>query len=324
MPHKGFYTQGISVLLDKAPAPDAVAACLTQYHVVGRREASQEWAFGGPGVFVAFRPEVNGYVSVDVVDRPWPDHMGDSKNESLLFAAWAMGQFGPFAYPGNLERAALQSWHWPEGKSVPQRHAAFIRVRSSYVFGAADDAPVMPQDYAPLDELLFVTRVGRALLGLPEAICYFNPNGEVLQTAEGIDSLLERQAATGLRPQELWCNVRLIRPEKHTPWLVMDTVGMSQLDVPDHEAAFEHDRYDPSAVANFLRNAADYVLEKGPIVEDGDTMDGPGEIRWKGATFDAPTCVPPRRVIRWLPMDQSSPPKEFLGHFAQGPRPDRV
>jgi hypothetical protein len=120
---------------------------------------------------------------------------------------------------------------------------------------------------------------------------------------------------------ELWSNVRLISLEEHEPWLVMDTVGMAQLDVFDHEAAFERGRYTPSEVANFLRNASDYVLENGPVIRDGDTMDGPEGIRWQGATFDNPVCDPPREVIRWLPLDQSSPPKSLLGRFAQTEEP---
>ncbi len=319
MPHKGFYTQGIAVLLDREAALDGVTDCLRDYRVTMRPQGTEEWAFGGPTVLIPYRPEVNGFVSVDVVNHPWPDHMGDPKAEPMLFGAWAMGYFGPGAFPGNLERAALQSWHWPEGKSVPQRHRAFVRVRSSYVFGnIEDEAPVMPKDYAPLDELLFVIRIGRALLSLPGAICYFNPNGETLQTAHDIDRLFDRQEATGLRPLELWSNVRVLRLDEHDAWLVMDTVGMSQLDVPDHEAAFQRDRYDLSEVANFLRNAADYVFANGPIIRDGDTMDGPGGIRWQGATFDKPTCDPPREVIRWLALDHSSPPQHLLGQYAKG------
>ena len=240
MPHKGLFTQGIGILLDREVTLDNVTDCLREYRVVKRLEASQEWPFGGPAVIVSYRPEVNGYVSVDIVNRPWPDDMGDSKTATMLFGAWATGHFGPCTYPGNLKRGALHSWHWPDGKTVPQRHTGFVRVRSSYVFGAADaDSLVMPNDYEPLHELLFVTRIGRALLSLSGAICYFNPNGEVLQTAEGIDVLFDRQTTTGLRPLEAWSNVRLLRLEGHDPWLVMDTVGMSQLDVPDHEAAFD-------------------------------------------------------------------------------------
>ena len=91
---------------------------------------------------------------------------------------------------------------------------------------------------------------------------------------------MNRQLTQELLPQELWANVRLFNLAGHDPWVVMDTVGMWQLDVPDHEAAFRSDLYDPSDVALFLRNAADYVLRSGPIINDNDTMDGPGQIRW--------------------------------------------
>ena len=267
-------------------------------------------------MIIPFRAEVNGYVSIDVINRPWPDDMGDPKKDPMLLAAWAMGCFGPAAYPGNLMRAAQQCWHWPDGKSVPERQTGFVRVRSSYVFGNGGNPPVMPSDYEPVEELLFVTRVVLALLALPSAISYFNPNGEVLQTAEGIEGLLERMGAGDLLPLEAWSNVRLLKLEEPDPWHVMDTVGMSQLDVVDHEAAFKPDSYDLSQVANFLRNTAAYVLEMEPIIQDGDTMDGPGEIRWQAASFDEPVCDPPRKVIRWLPMDQSSPPKKLLGRYA--------
>jgi hypothetical protein len=52
----------------------------------------------------------------------------------------------------------------------------------------------------------------------------------------------------------------------------------SQLDAPDHEACFPKDRYEASEVARFLRNTADYVCE-GPVIQDGDTMDGLGGNR---------------------------------------------
>jgi hypothetical protein len=274
-------------------------------------ESGSDWAFGGPTVIVPFRPESNGFVAVDTVDRVWPDDMGDPEDGTMVFGAWSMGHFGPFAFPGNLERATQQSWHWEEGKTAPLGHRAFLRVRCSYVFGVSDDSPILPSDYEPLDELLFITTVARDLLSLPSSICYFNPNGEVLSTSEGIDELMKRQHVQDLLPQELWVNVRLFNLTGHEPWVLMDTVGMWQLDVPDHEAAFRSDIYEPSDVALFLRNAADYVLHNGQIISDDDTMDGPGQIRWQAKTFEDPVCSPPRQVLRWLPCDNSAPPSEL-------------
>jgi hypothetical protein len=315
MPHKGFYTQGICTLLAEEPTLDAVADSLHEFEIVKRVAPVGQWPFGGPSVIIPYRPDVNGFVSVDIVNHPWPDHMGDPENESTLFGAWSMGHFGPSAYPGNLARAAAQSWEWPEGESVPGRHSAFVRIRSSYVFGhVEDDAPVLPDDYESFEELLFVTKIANALLSLPGTICYFNPNGEVLQNAEGIEGLLQRYLATGLPPLEAWSNVRLFNLEECEPWVVMDTVGMSQLDVSDHEAAFEHGRYDMAEVANFLRNAANYILENGPVIENGDTMDGPGGVHWQGVAFEQPVSDPPREVLRWLPRDDSAPPQNLLGN----------
>lgn len=114
-------------------------------------------------------------------------------------------------------------------------------------------------------------------------------------------------------PQEIWANVRLVNLDHHHPWVVMDTVGMWQLGVPDHEACCDGKEYDASAVANFLRSVADYVFEHGEVLREGDTMDGPGNLRWLGAKFDNGLLDPPRRVIRWLPMDGRERPAGLQG-----------
>jgi hypothetical protein len=320
MPTKGLYTQGIAVLFERPVSLQELEAALVGFEIVQRTADSSEWAFGGPTLVLSFRPEVNGYVAVDTVAREWPEEMGDPKNDFLVFGAWSMGHFGPMTFPGALARAASQSWHWPDGESVPGRHRAFVRVRASYVFGRGDgDALVLPEDYDPVPEIFATTRIARALLSIPGAICYFNPNGETLQTAESIDELFARYDATTLLPYEIWSNVRVLRLAEHEPWMIMDTVGIGQLDAPDHEALFAKD-YDLGEVANFLRNAADYVVTNGPVIEDGDTMDGPGGIRWRGASFHDSLYHPPREVIRWLPVDGSSPPSALVQpHDREGP-----
>ena len=63
---------------------------------------------------------------------------------------------------------------------------------------------------------------------------------------------------------------------------LMDTVGMSQLDAPDHEAYFQSTAYEPGEVDTFLRNTSVYVVKQGLIIRDGDTADGPGNVRWQG------------------------------------------
>jgi hypothetical protein len=129
-----------------------------------------------------------------------------------------------------------------------------------------------------------------ALIRLPEALCFFNPNGECVRSFSEFFHSLSRHAAANLMPLDLWSNLRFFKLEGTMPqWGLIDTVGMSQLDVPDHEAFFQLDAYDKDQIGTFLRSASTYVVERGPIIRNGDTMDGPGNIRWQGFNLNRAT-----------------------------------
>jgi Domain of unknown function (DUF4261) len=312
---KGIFMAGAAVLLRESCSLDAVEKCLEQFAVGGRNPASEHWELGGPSLTVGFRPEVNGLVLVDVVDQRWPDHMGDPEKETTLFGAWSMGHFGPFAFPGGLARAGEQSWAWHEGKDVPERHGAFLRIRSSYVLGAGDDAPVAPEDYEPKAELLFVTKMAHALLGLEEALAYFNPNGEVLMGREALEGALTYAEKSGFPPLDAWANIRLYGISD--TWKLMDTVGMQQVGMPDIEACFEVDRYRPGEVDQMLRTVSLYLLERGQVIKDGDTVPGAGSVPWRAMTVEEPLAVPAREVLRLIPQDGTTPPDAVVAAIAK-------
>ena len=306
---KGYFTQGVVLFCEQAPVLDALAAALSSFEVVGRREAADSWTFGGPSVLVAFRPEANGYVMIDTVDQRWPDHMGDPKQESMLFAAWSMGNFGPYAFPGGLARAAQQCWAWEPGRTIADRHQGFVRVRSSYAFGAKDDDPIFPDDYEPVAELELVTKLASALLDVRGTLCYFNPNGEVLRDADGLRESLNWAWSHQLPPLDIWSNVRLYNFNQE--WSLMDTVGNAQLDMADVECVFSR-TYEPREIDRFLRNSSLYLLKNGPVIKDNDTMDGPGNVRWQARSYDQGIIDPPRRVLRFVPLDGRKMPDELL------------
>src|SRR5512133_2244581 len=292
---KGFFTQGTAVLFRRPVAIEEVRALVERRHAVARQvRANERWQLSGPGLVVRYRDAVNGLAAVDVVDRPWPDAMGDPKNDAFTFAAWTMGHFAPLAYPGSLARAVQHAWGWPEARTVVPAHAAFVRILLSYVFGARPDAAVMPGDYDPVYELSFVTGLARAVLDHPEAICAFNPGGELLLGRPEIDARVETDRRIDAPALDTWSNVRLFSYDDG--WSFMDTVGNGQLDLPDHEAAFPAGRFEPAAVDSFLRNASLYLLRNGPVVKNGDTMDAPGELRWQAWSFVEGLMSPPRAV----------------------------
>jgi hypothetical protein len=310
---KGIFTQGVCVLTDGTPKLDEIAAALEaiQFEIVKRSPEQKDWRFGGPTVVVDYRPEVNGYIAVDVVNQPWPDSMGDPKGDPLLFGAWSMGQFGPLTFPGGLARAAQHNWSWEPARTIAQQHRGFIRLRLSYGFGAASDAPLMPQDCDPLDELDIVCQAAMALLALPGVICYYNPNGEVLRDRASFCETWKACAEEEKLPFLLWSNIRFFHL---SPSLrLMDTVGNGQFDRPDIEAVFPHDKYDPGDVDYYLRNVTQYVYGLERELQSGEEIDGPGESNL-GWTIEASDAVaePPRRVLRLYPKANAAEVKQAL------------
>ncbi|SMP77453.1 protein of unknown function [Neorhodopirellula lusitana] len=306
---KGLFTQGIVVLMRQGVTIQEVAACCDDFYPSEPIEASEDWTFLGPAVLMNMDEDGSGKVVVDIVDRPWPDAMGDPEQDPELYAGWGLGSFGPFTCAGSLARAQEQSWVWEAGREMSEEPVAFVRVRSSYVLGNDDDdAPIIPEGYAPFDELALVTEIAAAITDLPQAICYFNPNGEVLRDLKTLNDSFEFAEENDFPPLDLWSNVRLFRLENE--WAVMDTVGNAQLDLLDVEACFHAESYDFAEVEQFLRLVTCYLEEQEEPIESGDSMEGPGEVVWKVCVCDEGMVDPPRSVLRCFPQDGRPVPAE--------------
>ena len=307
---RGLFTQCVCVLLQEPVGIDAVAEALKAYPIRDRLAPADHWAKGGPAVTLDYRPDVNGVAMVDVVDQPWPDALGDPQNETELFTAWSQGHFGPTTYPGSLLRASQQAWAWKAGREVVLQHRAFVRARITYALNAGPDAPLFPPGWDTIGELEFLTKVAHAILGLPQALCYFNPNGEVLRDKASLESQLPSSPDDPI-PIELWANVRIYQMDPAGE--LMDTVGNGQLnaivsaggldDLRDIEAVFPAKRFDYREVDEFLRDLSLYLYDKGDVIKDGDTIPGPGGVEWTASLHDEPVTPPKRRTVRVGPAD---------------------
>lgn len=298
---KGLFSQSVCLLTDGQATLFDVKSSLQNhgFEIVKALRARSEWQFGGAALVIAYRPEMNGLAIVDLVNRPWPDTMGDPESDTTTFGAWSMGHFGPWTFPNGLRRASQHAWSWAAGRNVENAHAGFIRIRLRYASGA--DTPVLPAHYDPVDELNFLSRLVLATGGAAGVLCYFNSNGEVLRDHDGFSRVWQDCASDGLIPLPLWSNVRLF---KLTDQLVlMDTVGNRQLDRMDIEAIFASDEYTPSDVDNYLRNVSLYLLHSNPEFETGQTMEGPGGTgsSWTIEVLDKGLVSPPRKVLRLYP-----------------------
>jgi hypothetical protein len=293
------------VLFDRVPSIDEVAQSIAQLQPRQRElgQDKQKWMNGNTDLLVAFRPEVKGELAIDVLDEPWPDTMGDPENAADLFAAWSMGSFGPLVYPGNLERAAQQSVSLDDAPALVGKHKGFVRLRTTYVIGAGEDAKIVPQDHDPLEEAMLLITAARLMLELPGAIAYFDPNGEIIATREEMDASVTHAEGAKVPPLDLFNHVRFFRVDEQ--WSIMDTVGMDRFFLPDLEIVFSRE-LDPNNAAGFLRTLCLYMLQRGPVLKDGDTIDGPqGKLRVKLAKESL--AEPPRPVARLMPEGAKLP-----------------
>lgn len=314
---KGLFTQGIMVLLRQSVTIQEVADCLSDFYPSEPMPASEDWTFLGPFVLMDMEEDGTGKVVVDIVEHPWPDKMGDPESPADVVAGWELGSFGPHTDTDSLDRAKEQAWVWEEGRSLGDEAVAFLRVRSSYVLGEDDDdMPVIPDGYDPFDELALVTEIAAALTELPQAICYFNPNGEVLRDIKTLNESFEYAEENDFPPLDLWSNVRLFKLEND--WATMDTVGNSQLNLLDVEACFHTGAYDFAEIEHFLRLVTCYLEESEEPIETGDTMEGPGEVLWKVFQCDNSLVSPPRPVLRCMPQDGREVPPECLIEGIEG------
>ncbi len=97
-------------------------------------------------------------------------------------------------------------------------------------------------------------------------------------------------------------NVRLFNIDDDPGVMVMDTIGLHVLRLPDLQCHFRN--LDPSGIARVLYNAANYIFDEGDVIEDGNTIAGTdGTERWRCRHEMA--LVGPERVV--LDIDVGDP-----------------
>ncbi|CAN5860218.1 DUF4261 domain-containing protein [soil metagenome] len=317
---KGLFTQCVCLLTDGTIELGAIRVRLEDagFRVAKELAASDNWEFAGPSFIVPYRPEVNGSVSIDVVNCPWPDEMGSPKSGSMAFAAWSMGFFGPFAYPGGLERAVQHAWNWPTGRNIAPKHQGVIRMRVSYVGGQHDSAPVLPDDYDAAGELQFLNRLVLAVGTAPGILCYFNPNGEALRDLNDFRLLCEKCALENKLSILLWSNARFFKVD--AAFGFMDTIGNGQLDVQDIEVIYPSGRYDARTIEYYMRYVTHYLLGLDRELQTGESIDGPGEsaLSWVIESRDESLVAPPRRVLRLSPAADAAAIRVALAAAGRG------
>lgn len=89
-------------------------------------------------------------------------------------------------------------------------------------------------------------------------------------------------------------NARMFRDQAGSSRLIMDTLGLAAVGLPDIQIDFSG--LEPGRVAGWLHGVGGYLLDHGDAIEDGHTVAGiPKDSKWRCRHEIA--IVPPQRVV---------------------------
>jgi hypothetical protein len=289
----GFFTETAVVLFEHAPSFDAVASCVRGEARAVRDPSDVRW-FAARDAVRVIDPARNGRLVVDVIASAWPDDMGDPQRDAMLFGAWTMGAFGRFTQPDALARARGQAWGHAELAARSTSHHAFVRIRTTYVIGGGDDAPIAPEGRSLLGELDAIWETALAVLALPGAIAFFDPTAELLVPAERVARSIAQARERNEPPIDLLVHPRLFRLDGER--FVMDSLGMERAAIPDVELLLAPS-IDPTHGAGFILDVSQYHFVRGAAIAEGHTIDGPGG-RYHAEHGRNAVAPPARPVVR--------------------------
>jgi hypothetical protein len=185
-----------------------------------------------------------------------------------------------------LTAALDQTWDWDEARAAVAGHRVSVVV--SDLIAAA-----LP--YKERLELFQGVLLG-VLEVVPTMAILWRPCGRLVSP-----TAYRRSHRDGKSRDPLFgpLNVRMFPPEDDGE-VLMDTLGLSALGLPDLQVRFE--RRDPNAVAGLLHGAARYVYEKGDVLDDGHTLPAPGggQELWECRRAEA-AAPPARQVVEIAP-----------------------
>jgi hypothetical protein len=309
-----FFSQGIAVLFSQAPDLGSLRHLLErQGYTITADEDTTEWpAMQGACLTLATDFESGAVCWVDICEFPWPDDMGTTGEPTLVTSAHALGSFGPFVHPGAFERA-LQAPGYQEAAPTAQAHQAFVRLRISHFFpapeGSEESRPARPENAQPTQELGFLLRAAASLVELPTAIAYFNPNSELMLPLAGLGDILNNALEHQTYPIEAVCRIRGCPVEES--WSFVDSIGLEQLGLIDHEFAWDDVAVTRSEQIHFLIDLMHYQADNAVLIESGHTTDGAHGQLWRAEEREKACMMPPRKVLHWT-VDGAAPEPDLL------------
>lgn len=216
----------------------------------------------------------------------WPDSpsIGGIKQEENVLS-FDMGHDAaavssmPVPIPwADLEGPCREAWYWPQAASAFRNHAAHILV------------VLIPKAPERVDAAMSLTRVVAAVAACSESVGIFWGGGGLVHAPGQFIAASGKMSRESL-PLDLWISFGIAQEEDGTHSLY--TSGLEEFGHMEIEVSSS--RRDPQFLIERVFNVAHFLLDKGPILHDGETIgltdDEKIEIRHGPSMCDEKTTV---------------------------------
>ncbi len=217
------------------------------------------------------------------------DHLIHYEAGALPAQTLVIAPDGPLDISERLAEAIDQSWTLPNVREVVARCRSSILVTD---FMCAE---------IPYHERLALLQ--RALAGVLDVVSplalHWIPSRQIITASRYREAYSEGGSSLFFAGA---LNVRFFNVSTSPGDMIMDTLGLGALGLPDLQCHFRN--FNPNDVAAILYHTGNYLFGHGDIIEDGHTLAGiPEDSRWQCQRVDS--LAPPARVV--IDLDPGPP-----------------
>jgi hypothetical protein len=185
-----------------------------------------------------------------------------------------------------LPKALSQTWDWRDAREISNSHMCHVSLT---------DILAVQLEYRSRLGLFQNVLQGILELAMPVAILW-RPSMKVVNPLSLLQALRPGDARDPLRGA---VNVRRFKSQDKPGRVLMDTLGLSAIGLPDFEVAFQD--LEPSRMEAVLMSLARYEYDLGDVIAVGRVVKVPGSDTPWVSTHAPSRQGPPRDVIRLVP-----------------------
>ncbi|WP_299189342.1 DUF4261 domain-containing protein [uncultured Aquimarina sp.] len=179
-----------------------------------------------------------------------------------------------------LNNSFRQSWNWVQVEETVKE--------CSYEILLTD---LMSRNLDYKQRIEYFQKFVASIVSAMEPSAIWIRNSEVILKPT---DFLDKSVQNNYQNVNTFMNVRLFNLQETENEMIMDTLGLNSLGLPDFEFRFKN--YDVQQIAGLLFNYGHYIFENGVVIKHGNTIEGIEEgSKWK--CYFNNSQLEPRRIV---------------------------